>query len=221
MSLMGRIYDATWGRGFAAIYDRGFEATEEAGLRAMRAELLAGAGGRVVELGAGTGFNLEHYPEAVTELVLTEPDPHMAKRLRAKLAEAPEAVAASDVRVLEAPAERLPVEDDSFDTAVATLVFCTIPDPGAALAELERVLKPGGKLLFIEHVRAEDPGLARWQDRLEKPWRFVGDGCHCNRDTVATIAASGLQLGEIEHDQLPKAPPIVRPLVRGSAVLAA
>lgn len=217
---MGRIYDATWGRAFAAVYDRGFEATEEAGLRAMRAELLAGAQGRVVELGAGTGFNLEHYPEAVTELVLTEPDPHMAKRLRAKLSAAGHAGATErEIRVLEAPAESLPVEDDSFDTAVATLVFCTIPDPVAALAELERVLKPGGRLLFIEHVRAEDPGLARWQDRLERPWRFLGDGCHCNRDTVATIAASGLQLGEVEHDQLPKAPPIVRPLVRGSAVL--
>jgi ubiquinone/menaquinone biosynthesis C-methylase UbiE len=217
---MGRIYDATWGRAFAAVYDRSFAATEEAGLREMRAELLAEARGRVVELGAGTGFNLEHYPAAVTELVLTEPDPHMAKRLRAKLAESPETAAAKDVRVLEAPAESLPVEDDSFDTAVATLVFCTIPDPGAALAELERVLKPGGRLLFLEHVRAGEAGLARWQDRFERPWRFLADGCHCNRDTVATIAASGLQVGAIEHDELPKAPPIVRPLVRGSAVLS-
>jgi ubiquinone/menaquinone biosynthesis C-methylase UbiE len=217
---MGRIYNATWGRGFAAIYDRGFAATEEAGLRAMRAELLAGARGKVLELGAGTGFNLEHYPEAVTELVLTEPDPHMAKRLRAKLSAAGHAGAAErDIRVLEAPAERLPVEDDSIDTAVATLVFCTIPDPNAALAELERVLKPGGQLLFIEHVRAEDPGLAHWQDRWERPWRFIGDGCHCNRDTVATIEASGLRLSDVKQDELPKAPPIVRPLVRGSAVL--
>jgi ubiquinone/menaquinone biosynthesis C-methylase UbiE len=123
--------------------------------------------------------------------------------------------------VSEAPAERLPFEDASFDTAVATLVFCTIPDPAAALAEVARVLKPGGRLLFLEHVRAEDPKLARWQDRLEKPWRFVGDGCHCNRDTVATIAASPLRVGEIQHDRLPKAPPIVSPLVHGSAVRAA
>ena len=94
--------------------------------------------------------------------------------------------------MVEAPAERLPFEDASFDTAVATLVLCTVPDPAAALAEAARVLKPGGRLLFIEHVRAEDPGLARWQDRLEKPWRFLGDGCHCNRDTVATIEASPL-----------------------------
>ena len=86
---------------------------------------------------------------------------------------------------------------------------------------MKRVLKPGGRLLFLEHVRSEDPGLARWQDRLEKPWRFLGDGCHCNRDTVATIEASPFELERVEHDRLPKAPPLVRPLVRGSATLAA
>lgn len=211
---MGALYDATWGRAFAALYDRSLKATEEAGLRQMRRELLAGAGGRVLELGAGTGVNLDLYPEAVEELVLVEPDPHMAKRLRAKLAESGRAA-----RVIEAPAERLLCEDSSFDTVVGTLVFCTIPNPAAALTEAARVLKPGGKLLFVEHVRAEDPGLARWQDRLEKPWRFLGDGCHCNRDTVATIAASPLRLEQVERGRMPKAPPIVRPLARGSAVL--
>jgi len=209
---MGRIYDATWGRLFAAAYDRSFKATEEAGLRQMRRELLADAGGRVLELGAGTGANLDLYPEDVGEIVAIEPDPHMAKRLRATAAASPRTVS-----VNEAPAEHLPFEDSSFDTAVSTLVFCTVPDPGAALAEVARVLKPGGRLLFVEHVRAEDPGLARWQDRLEKPWRFLGDGCHCNRDTVATIAASPLRLEDVERGELPKAPPIVRPLVHGSA----
>jgi ubiquinone/menaquinone biosynthesis C-methylase UbiE len=212
---MGRIYDATWGRGFAALYDRAFEATEEAGLRQMRRELLAAAQGRVLELGAGTGANLDLYPDSVGEVVALEPDPHMAKRLRETVAESSHTASVS-----EAPAERLPFEDSSFDTAVSTLVFCTVPDPAAALKEVARVLKPGGRLLFIEHVRAEDPGLARWQDRLEKPWRFVGDGCHCNRDTVATIAASPLRLEDVEHGELPKAPPIVKPLVRGSAALA-
>lgn len=212
---MGRLYDATWGRGFAALYDWCLSGTEEAGLHEMRVELLAGARGRVLELGAGTGMNLEVYPDAVEELVLTEPDPHMAKRLRAKAAGSGHAAT-----IVEAPAERLPFEDASFDTAVATLVFCTIPDPAAALAELKRVLRPDGQLLFLEHVRSEEPRLARWQDRLEKPWRFLGDGCHCNRDTVATIAASGFELGAVERDELPKAPPIVRPLVRGSASLS-
>ncbi len=213
---MGRLYDATWGRGFTAVYDRAFKATEEAGLREMRRGLLSEARGRVLELGAGTGANVDLYPGAVEELVLAEPDPHMTKRLQAKLAEA-----GSTAEVVEAPAERLPFEEASFDTAVVTLVLCTVPDPEATLGEISRVLKPGGRLLFIEHVRSERPDLARWQDRLERPWRFLGDGCHCNRDTVATIAASGLTLGHVEHDKLPKAPPIVEPLVRGRAVLPA
>jgi ubiquinone/menaquinone biosynthesis C-methylase UbiE len=98
------------------------------------------------------------------------------------------------------------------------LVLCTVPDPSAALTEITRVLRPSGRLLFLEHVRSDQPGLARWQDRLEKPWRFLGDGCHCNRDTVATIEASPLTVERVEHDRLPKAPPLVKPLVRGSAV---
>lgn len=213
---MGRLYDATWGRAFSALYDRGLKATEEAGLGEMRRELLARARGRVLELGAGTGINLGLYPEAVEELVLVEPDPHMAKRLRAKLATSPRRAT-----LVTDSAERLPLEDASFDTVVATLVLCTIPDPAAALREAARVLKPGGELLFIEHVRARQPSLAVWQDRLERPWRFLGDGCHCNRDTIATIEASPLTLGEFERGELPKAPPIVRPLVRGSAIRAA
>lgn len=208
---MGRIYDATWGRGFAALYDRAFAATEEAGLREMRRQALASATGRTIDIGAGTGANLGLFPEAVTDLVLAEPDPHMAKRLREKAAQ-------EDVTVIEAPAERLPYENASFDTAAFTLVLCTVPSPAAALAEASRILKPGGKLLFLEHVRAEDAGLARWQDRLEKPWRFLADGCHCNRDTVATIEASPLTVEHVEQDELPRAPPLVRPLVRGQAV---
>jgi ubiquinone/menaquinone biosynthesis C-methylase UbiE len=209
---VGRIYDATWGRLFAAAYDRSFEATEAAGLRQMRRRLLSDAEGRVLELGAGTGANLDLYPGNVGELVALEPDPHMAKRLRATVG-----ASSRQASVSEAGAERLPFEDSSFDTVVSTLVLCTIPDPARALAETARVLRPGGRLLFLEHVRSEDPGIARWQDRLEKPWRFLGDGCHCNRDTVATIAASPLQLGAVDGGELPKAPPIVRPLVRGSA----
>jgi SAM-dependent methyltransferase len=214
--MMGRLYDATWGRLFAAAYDRGLKATEEAGLGRMRAELLAEAGGRTLELGAGTGINLDLYPDAVEELLLVEPDPHMAKRMRERLTRSPR-----QATIVEAPAERLPFESASFDTAVSTLVLCTVPDPAAAIAELERVLKPGGRLLFIEHVRAEDPALAGWQDRLEKPWRFLADGCHCNRNTLAMLAGSRLEVGAVEHGELPKTPPIIRPLIRGSAVLSA
>jgi SAM-dependent methyltransferase len=212
---MGRIYDATWGRGFAALYDRAFEATEEAGLRAMRREVLSEARGRTIDLGAGTGANLGLYPDAVTELVLAEPDPHMLKQLRVKVGEK-----GVDAQLSDASAENLPFAESSFDTAIFTLVLCTVPHPDRALAEAARVLKPGGKLLFLEHVRADDAGLSRWQDRLEGPWRFLADGCHCNRDTVATIEASPLTLERVEGDRLPKAPPLVRPLVRGSAVLS-
>ena len=212
---MGRIYDATWGRAFSALYDRALKGTEEAGLGKMREELLAAARGRVIEIGAGTGVNVDLYPDAVEELVLVEPDPHMAKQMKPKLAASPR-----EARLVEAPAERLPFEDASFDTAVATLVLCTVPDPEGALGEISRVLKPGGRLLFIEHVRSEDPGLARWQDRLERPWHFLGDGCHCNRDTLAAISASPLTLGATEDGVLPKTLPIIKPLVRGEAVRA-
>jgi ubiquinone/menaquinone biosynthesis C-methylase UbiE len=209
---MGRIYDATWGRAFSAMYDSCMKGTEEAGMREKRRELLAQASGKTIEVGAGTGLNLDLYPDAVTELTLVEPDPHMVKQLRKRVADS-----SWSASISEAGAERLPFPEDSFDTAVATLVFCTVPDPVAGIAEVSRVLKPGGRFLFLEHVRSEDPGLARWQDRLEKPWRFLGDGCHCNRDTVATISASPLQLDSVESDELPKAPPLVRPLAIGSA----
>ncbi len=231
---MGKAYDATWGRLFARYYDRALKATEENGLGAMRAELLAGARGRVVEIGAGTGVNVDLYGAGIEDLTLVEPDPHMAARLRERLegrsavtggAASVEGAAARDdpapSRLVEAPAESLPFDDDSFDTAVATLVLCTVPDPAVAVAELARVLKPGGRLLFIEHVRSDDPSRARWQDRLEKPWRFMADGCYCNRDTAATLSASAFTVERLDQAKMPKAMPIVRPLILGAAVLSA
>jgi ubiquinone/menaquinone biosynthesis C-methylase UbiE len=200
---------------FAAMYDRMLRGTERAGLEDMRAELLAEARGRTLELGAGTGLNLAHYTSEVTELVLTEPDPHMAQRLRKRLEEEPPAP--DRVEVLETPAERLPFEDGRFDSVVSTLVLCSVEDPAAATGEIVRVLKPDGRLLYLEHVRSGDRGLARWQDRLERPWGWLGAGCHPNRDTVAQLQAAGLETESLVRDRLPKAPPIVRPMVRGSA----
>jgi SAM-dependent methyltransferase len=212
---MKRIYDATWGRFFAAFYERSMAESEDAGLRERRRELLARATGRTLELGAGTGLNLRHYPEAVSELTLTEPFEPMARRLRERLAGSER-----DADVVAAEAESLPFPDDSFDTVVSTLVLCTVDDLALSLAEIERVLRPGGRLLFCEHVRSNHPGLARWQDRFERPWGFIAHGCHPNRDTVAAIAASPLEVEEVERGRFPKAPAIARPLVVGSAVAA-
>jgi len=215
-SVAARAYHATWGRLFAAVYERMGAATEEAGLRDRRVELIAEASGRTLELGAGTGLNLDHYPDAVTKLVLTEPFGPMARRLRERAASSPR-----DVEVVEAPAGSLPFADSSFDTVVATLVLCTVDDVPAALAEVDRVLAPGGRLLFLEHVRSQDRALARRQDRFERPWGFIGHGCHPNRDTVGAIASSPLELGTVRDGRLPKAPAIVSPMAIGSARKAA
>ena len=208
----GQLSDLLWGPLFARGYDRFNKIAEDAGLREKRRSLLARAEGRTLEIGAGTGVNLELYPDSVTELVLTEPDGHMRRQLEKRLT-APQ----RPTQVVDAGGERLPFPDASIDTAVATLVFCTIPDPAAALGEIARVLKHGGRLLFLEHVRSGNPKTARWQDRLERPWGWFGRGCHPNRDTLGTIEASALEVSEVEHDGIPKAPPIVRPLVLGEA----
>src|SRR4029453_6418246 len=182
----------------------------------MRRGLLAEASGRVLELGAGTGHNLEHYTDAVTELVLAEPDPNMAKLLRERLDR--EGTAARQASVIEAPAEELPFYDGSFDAVVATLVLCTVDDPVRTLAEARRVLVEGGRFLYLEHVRSARPGLARWQDWLERPWGWVAGGCHPNRATDQLLAGAGFWIDSLERDKLPKAPPLVRPLIRGVAI---
>src|SRR5215831_17269809 len=151
-----------WSRIFARIYEPSLWLGEVMGMRRRRDTLLRGAAGRVVEIGAGTGLNLTHYPEGLTELVLTEPEPAM----RAKLAHR----ARGRAEVVDAPAERLPLPDGSVDTVVATLVLCTVDEPEHALREIKRVLRPGGQLLFIEHVRASSTFLAGLQDRMLKPW---------------------------------------------------
>jgi ubiquinone/menaquinone biosynthesis C-methylase UbiE len=187
--------------------------TERAGLAEMRAELLREAAGETLEIGGGTGLNLDHYPAAVTSLTVTEPDPFMAKRLRARAG--PEG--ARPVTVVEAPAEELPFDDAAFDTVVSTLVFCTVEEPSRAAAEVARVLRPGGRLLLLEHVR--DPAgerLGRWQDRLERPWGWLAAGCHPNRDTAAIVSAAGFDL-DVADAELPKAPAIVRPMIAGVA----
>ncbi|HEV3229009.1 MAG TPA: methyltransferase domain-containing protein [Solirubrobacteraceae bacterium] len=205
-----------WGRVFAAGYDRFTAGAERAGLAQRRHALLEPLRGRVIEIGGGTGANLEHYPPGLEELIITEPEPPMARRLKQRVH-----ASALPARVVQAPAEHLPFPDNSFDFAVSTLVLCTVDDPVQALSELHRVLRPGGELVFIEHVRASSPRLARWQDRLHPLWVRFGHGCHCNRATVENIRAAGFDVRRIEHGALAKAPAIVRPLVVGSAAVAA
>jgi ubiquinone/menaquinone biosynthesis C-methylase UbiE len=147
----------------------------------------------------------------VESLTVTEPEPAMLRRLEQRVREqAPKA------KVVRAPAEQLPFEDDTFDVAVSTLVLCGVDDQARALGELRRVLRPGGRLIFIEHVRSDKPGLARWQDRLNGLNKFVAC-CDCNRRTLDSIKAEGFEVTKVDHTELKKVPPFVRPLVVGTA----
>jgi ubiquinone/menaquinone biosynthesis C-methylase UbiE len=196
----------------AAFYDAFLWRSERRGMRAHRASVLAGAYGRTLEIGAGTGLNLEHYPTSVAELVLSEPVEAMSVRLVRRAAKV-----APHAEVVTASAEDLPFADDSFDTVVATLVFCTVEHPERALAEVTRVLKPGGQLLFIEHVRADSPGRARWQDRLHGPWHAFADGCNCNRP-ILDLLRGGVSLEQVDRAIWRGMPRIVHPLVYGKAL---
>lgn len=204
----------------AIAYDRLTARTEAACLQAWRAELLAGVAGDVLEIGAGTGHNLAHYGPEVRRLVLAEPDRHMRARLAARMSATPPPAAA--VEVVAAPAERLPFADGEFDAVVSTLVLCSVTDLAAALAEVRRVLRPGGRLLFVEHVAATTrPDRLRWQRRLEPLWRRAAGGCHLTRTTGVAIAAAGFRLDDVTSESMRQALPVVRPTVRGRATVAA
>lgn len=180
---------------FARILARVSAEAERKGAAAHRDRMLQGLGGRVIEVGAGTGLNFPRYPSEVTEVVAVEPEP----RLRA---EAGRAAASAPVRVtvVDGLAERLPVEDGSMDAGVVAGVLCSVPDPAGALAELARVIRPGGELRFYEHVRAEEPGLARLQRLADATvWPRVFGGCHTRRDTERAIAAAGFALERCER----------------------
>ncbi|HTP26388.1 MAG TPA: class I SAM-dependent methyltransferase, partial [Anaeromyxobacteraceae bacterium] len=197
----------------AAGYDGFMATTERASLGRIRRELMTGAAGRVLEIGGGTGANLPFYGAGVSQLIITEPEEPMARRLERKLRgyQLP-------IQVLRARAERLPLESESIDCAVSTLVLCTVAAPAQALAEVRRVLKRQGRLLLVEHVRSEDPALARWQDRLRGVWGLFGHGCQCNRATIQNLRNAGFSVGDLRREDLSKAPAIVRPVVIGAAV---
>jgi SAM-dependent methyltransferase len=198
----------------ARFYDRLLRNSQEAGLAETRRELLREARGDVLEIGAGTGLNLSEYPhEGISRLVLTEPNPAMRRHIDAKREATP-----LPFETVEASGERLPFDDASFDTVVGTLVLCEPHDPQAVVAEVARVLKPGGRYLFLEHVRSDDPRLARSQDRWAPVWRRVSGGCNCNRATLGVIESAGLDVERKRTGTFPKAPKITRPLLVGTAV---
>jgi ubiquinone/menaquinone biosynthesis C-methylase UbiE len=198
-------------RVFAAVYDPLSARTEKKFGAELKRKLLANARGRVLEIGVGTGLSFPHYTE-VEELVGVDPSEPMLRRARRRAAEL-----ARDVTLVEAPAEALPFEDKSFDTVVSLAVLCTVDDPPRVLQEIRRVLRPGGRLVFLEHVRSSEPGLAQWQDRLEGPWGWIAGGCHPNRRTLEAIESAGFEMVELERKDLPDIPRLVRPNVLGVA----
>lgn len=201
---------------FARVYDRVLAPLEEAGLQAWRAQLLGDLSGTVVEIGAGTGANLAHYPPTVERLVLTEPEPAMLSQLRARLDRVP---AGTDVIARRASAASLPLGDGEADAVVATLVLCTVPAPGAVLAEVRRVLRPGGRFVFLEHVAADDrPERLRWQRRADLVWPHVAGGCRLTRRTEAAITDAGFAIDTISRESARKAPTVIRPMIRGHAL---
>jgi ubiquinone/menaquinone biosynthesis C-methylase UbiE len=177
-----------------------------------RSQLLAEARGRVVEVGAGTGLNFRHYPGAVTEVLATEPDPHMFKRLATALD-----TASVPVRLHRATADSIPVDDGWADAVVFSLVLCSVPDVAAALDEATRVLRPDGRVFFYEHVRSRDLRFATWQDRFERLWGVFGGGCHPNRDTVRAIEVAGFRIERLDRFDV-AGNLLATPHVLGSAV---
>ena len=195
----------------AALYDRVMLAADRSGLWRWRRQLLEPVAGEVVEIGAGTGLNLRHYTSAVERLVLTDPQPAALERARGRLAEQ----AAATVELVPGTAEAIPLPDGSVDWVVSTLVFCSVTDVNAALAEVRRVLRPGGGFVFCEHVAADDPGTLRRQQRWEPLWRRIAGNCHLTRRTGEAILEAGFEPELLRHQHMHKAPALVRPTVRG------
>jgi ubiquinone/menaquinone biosynthesis C-methylase UbiE len=198
-----------WAKCFAVLYDPFLALGERAGLGRERAELLREARGRVLEIGAGTGLNVVHYPAGLSELILAEPDEAMSARLVRR--------ANGRATVIPAAAEDLPLGDASVDTVVSTLVLCTVEDPVAALGEIRRVLRHDGQLLLIEHVRSDVRWRAALQRLLRRPWRGFARGCRCDQPTAELLRAAGFRL-ELRPARWRGMPPLVGPLIVGRAL---
>ena len=197
---------------FARVYDPMMSKVEQKRLAEHRRQLLGSLSGDVLEVGAGTGLNLGAYPDGIATLTLTEPAAQMMKRLQDKMAEE-----RPDAEVILAPAERLPFDDASFDAVVSTLVLCSVTDVDAALAEMRRVLRPGGRLALFEHVISDDARTARMQRVFEPVQKIFGRNCHLTRDTRSAVEAAGFDVSGVVGMDFKPMPAIVRSVITGIA----
>jgi ubiquinone/menaquinone biosynthesis C-methylase UbiE len=165
-----------------------------------RRRLVAQASGRVLEIGAGSGLNLPFYPQATTRIVGLDPSPHLLARAHEAQRATTGARTQAALRAVfvEGTAEVMPLEDASIDTIVTTWTLCSVPDAGRALSEARRVLKPAGRLLFVEHGRSIDPAVSRWQERLTPAWKRLAGGCHLNRPVDRLIEDAGFRIEQLK-----------------------
>jgi ubiquinone/menaquinone biosynthesis C-methylase UbiE len=179
----------------------------------LRRQIIPQARGVVLEIGIGPGFNLAHYdPDKVTKVIGVDPEHAFADLAQKQVNASP-----VPVEIVTAPGERIPLADDTADTAVLTYTLCSVQDPLAVLREIRRVLKPGGRLLFLEHGRSDDAPVAAWQDRLNPFWNLISCGCQINRDTREFLRSAGFAIDDVDHFYLPGAPKILGFHCRGVA----
>ncbi|TKB63363.1 MAG: class I SAM-dependent methyltransferase [Nitrospira sp.] len=178
----------------------------------LRESLLQLASGEVLEIGFGTGLNLRHYPTTITRLSIVDPATLLPAKVARRMAAAPYPIQTTHVT-----AENLPFPDQQFETVVSTWTLCTIPDPVLALHEVGRVLKPGGRFLFLEHGRSDDRTIAVWQDRLNPIQNVMGCGCHLNRQIDRLITQSGLSIAHLDRFSMQGVPRLVGEMYRGTA----
>ncbi len=198
----------------ALIYDIFLAPSEKACVRKWRGELLSKVSGTVLEIGAGTGANVEFYSSDVTELILSEPQNHMMSKLKDRLPNA----SCKNIKLAKYRVESIDLSDSSVDYVVSTLVLCSVKNPRAALAEIFRVLKPNGALVFIEHIASKtDPGRRKWQNLINPFWKVMAGNCHLNRETEKELLQAGFTLNDVIMDEVKRALPVLSPAIRGFA----